>query len=184
MELIDLGLPSGTKWASCNISANKPTEYGDYFAWGDTSTKSNYVGRTCETYDLDIYSLKMEDYVNGRNVLSDNYDAAAYILGERWRIPSGEQAQELIDYCQWEWVNNYEGSGVNGMVGISKINGAKVFLPASGYAQSGNHLIIIRKTKCFGKIKRSVPFRKTKCSFFGFPPYNEKRLRLLWDVSV
>ena len=142
MELIDLGLPSGTKWALCNIGANKPTEYGDYFAWGDTSTKSNYVGRTCETYDLDIYSLKMEDYVNRRNVLSDNYDAAAYILGERWRIPSGEQAQELIDYCQWGWVNNYEGSGVNGMLGISKINGAKVFLPASGYAQSGNHLMV------------------------------------------
>ena len=99
MELIDLGLPSGTKWAACNIGANKPTEFGDYFAWGDTSAKNNYVGRTCETYDLDIYSLKMEDYVNRRNVLADNYDAAAYILGEGWRIPSGEQAQELIDNC-------------------------------------------------------------------------------------
>jgi len=142
MELIDLGLPSGTKWASCNIGANKPTEYGDYFAWGDTSTKSNYVGKTCETYDLDIYSLKMEDYVNRRNVLSDNYDAAANIWGERWRIPSGEQAQELIDNCQWEWVINYENSGVNGRLGISKINGAKIFLPAAGYAQNSNHLMM------------------------------------------
>ena len=59
MELIDLKLPSGTKWAACNIGAEKPTEFGDYFAWGDTSAKNNYVGRTCETYDLDIYSLKM-----------------------------------------------------------------------------------------------------------------------------
>jgi hypothetical protein len=142
MELIDLGLPSGTKWASCNIGANKPTEYGDYFAWGDTSAKSNYVGRTCETYDLDIFSLKMDDYVNRRNVLSDNYDAATYIWGERWRIPSGEQAQELIDNCQWEWVINYENSGVNGRLGISKINGAKIFLPAAGYAQSSNHLMM------------------------------------------
>lgn len=87
MELIDLGLPSGTKWASCNIGANKPTEYGDYFAWGDTSAKIDYVGKTCETYDLDVYSLKMDNYVNRRNVLCEKYDAAAYILGEGWRIP-------------------------------------------------------------------------------------------------
>ena len=142
MELIDLGLPSGTKWAACNIGADKPTEFGDYFAWGDTSAKNNYVGRTCETYDLDIYSLKMEDYVNRSNVLADNYDAAANILGEGWRIPSGEQAQELIDNCNWEWVVNYANTEINGRLGISKINGAKIFLPAAGYAQSNNKLMM------------------------------------------
>ena len=55
-------------------------------------------------------------------------------MGEGWRILSGEQAQELIDNCNWEWVNNYENSEVNGIVGISIINGAKIFLPAAGYA--------------------------------------------------
>jgi uncharacterized protein (TIGR02145 family) len=101
-----------------------------------------YVGRTCETYDLDICSLKMEDYVNSRNVLSANYDAATYILGNGWRIPSGKQAQELIDNCNWEWVTNYENTGVNGRLGISKNNGARIFLPAAGYAQNCNHLMI------------------------------------------
>lgn len=142
MELIDLGLPSGTKWASCNIGANKQTAYGDYFAWGDTSTKGYYVGRTCETYDLDIVALKMEDYVNSWNLLSKDYDAAAYILGDRWRIPSGQQAQELIDNCKWEWVKNYENSGVNGMLGVSKINGAIIFLPAAGYVHNSASLMV------------------------------------------
>ncbi len=141
MDYIDLGLPSGTKWATCNLGANKSTEYGGYFAWGDVSTKGNYVGRTCETYDLDIIALKMDDYLNTRNVLSANYDAAAQILGENWRIPSGEQALELINNCKWEWINNYENSGVNGRLGISKINGASIFLPAAGYAHNSDTLM-------------------------------------------
>ncbi len=133
MEIIDLGLPSGTKWAMCNIGAKCPTEIGDYFAWGDTSSKNVYVGRTCETYDLNIVKLKLEDYVNSRNVLSKYYDAAAQILGSGWSIPSGEQAQELVNSCDWEWVENYEDTGVNGRLGISKINGNKIFFPAAGY---------------------------------------------------
>lgn len=99
MEFIDIGLPSGTKWASCNLGANNPTENGDYYAWGDTTIKEVYTGRTCETYDMDIYSLKMNDFVNTQNVLTEDHDAAACNLGDNWRIPSGEQAQELIDYC-------------------------------------------------------------------------------------
>lgn len=142
MNIIDLGLPSGTKWADCNVGANAPTEFGDYFAWGDTSPKSNYIGRTCETYDLDIYTLKMEDYVNRNNNLYTNYDAAAQILGEKWRIPTGEQAQELIDNCNWKWVENYNNTQVNGMLGVSKINSAAIFFPAAGYRQGENNLLM------------------------------------------
>ena len=142
MELIDLGLPSGTKWASSNIGANNPTECGDYFAWGDVATKSMYVGRTCETYDLDIVSLKFQDYLNRANVLSEKYDAAACILGNGWRIPSGEQAQELIDNCNWEWVANYNDSGVNGRLGVSKINGERIFLPAAGKALNSSQSLV------------------------------------------
>ena len=110
MDTINLGLPSGTLWASCNLGANNPEEYGDYFAWGDTSTKSDYVGRTCETYDLNIGELKFNDFVNRNDVLATDYDAASCILGNDWRIPSGPQAQELIDNCDWEWVNNYNST--------------------------------------------------------------------------
>lgn len=138
MEFIDIGLPSGTKWASCNLGANNPTGSGDYYAWGDTTIKEVYTGRTCETYDMDIYSLKMNDFVNTQNVLTEDHDAAACNLGDNWRIPSGEQAQELIDYCSQTWEINYKGSGVNGRLGISKINGAEIFLPASGYKHNSN----------------------------------------------
>ena len=142
MDIIDLGLPSGTKWAACNLGANTPTESGEFFAWGDTSSKSNYIGRTCETYDLDIYTLKMEDYVNRYNILHTDYDAAAQILGENWSLPSGEQAQELIDNCIWKWVENYDNTQVNGMLGVSKINKAVIFFPAAGYRQGKNNLLL------------------------------------------
>lgn len=142
MDTINLGLPSGTLWASCNLGANNPEEYGDYFAWGDTSTKSDYVGRTCETYDLNIGELKFNDFVNRNDVLATDYDAASCILGNDWRIPSGPQAQELIDNCDWEWVNNYNGTEVNGMLGKSKHNGATIFLPAAGYRNNTQRLMV------------------------------------------
>lgn len=142
MEIIELGLPSGTKWASCNLGAEKSTEYGGYFAWGDTSTKACYIGRNCETYDLDIYRLKMDDYINRMNFLSMEYDAAVQILGDKWHIPSGVQAQELIDFCSWEWVENYNNSGINGRLGTSKINGTHIFLPAPGYAHNTEKFMV------------------------------------------
>ena len=89
METIDLGLPSGTLWASCNLGASSLLEFGDYFAGGDSSPKTNYIGRTCATYDLNIGQLKLDDYVNRNNVLDSDYDAARAILGDNWRLPSG-----------------------------------------------------------------------------------------------
>ena len=86
-------------------------------------------------------SLSFEDFVNSGK-LSKEYDAAAQILGDKWRIPTGQQAQELVENCDWEQVTNYEQSGVNGRLGISKINGAKIFLPAAGYMQSTNLLFV------------------------------------------
>ena len=137
MEYIDLGLPSGTKWASCNLGAERIEEYGNYFAWGDTFTKQVYVRSNCKTYDLDYSNLSYEDYVNSY-ILTKEYDAAAHSLGGKWCIPSGEQAQELVDNCDWEWVSNYNQSGINGRLGTSKINGAKIFLPAAGYMENSN----------------------------------------------
>lgn len=142
MEIIDLGLPSGTKWASCNLGADSPIEFGDYYAWGDTKTKQMYVGGTCETYDINIIDLKMNDYLTGYNVLSNHYDAAARILGDGWHMPSGTQAQELVDNCTWKWETNYNGSGVNGMFGVSKINGCTIFLPAAGYKHNDTPICI------------------------------------------
>lgn len=109
---IDLGLPSGTMWACCNVGAGSPTDYGDYYAWGETESKT-------------IYNLQHI----GSDIAGTQYDVAHVRWGSLWRMPSRMQIQELIDHTNSEWtiVN-----GVEGRRFTSKTNGNSVFLPASG----------------------------------------------------
>ena len=110
-EWVDLGLPSGTKWATCNVGASSPREYGSYFAWGETKPKSSYTD--------DNYM-----YFSDPNVLPASADAATANWGAGWRMPTREEMQELIDKCTWTWMSNgYKVTGPNG-------NG--IFLPAAG----------------------------------------------------
>ena len=136
---IDLGLPSGTLWASCNVGATKPEEYGNYFAWGETQPKENYSWSTYKWCKGS--SSTMTKYCNkssyGNNGFTDNKteldfeDDAAYVnWGSNWRMPSTEQIQELIDNCNWEWTTL---NGVYGRKATSKKNGKSIFLPAAGY---------------------------------------------------
>ena len=137
-EAIDLGLPSGTLWASCNVGATKPEEYGDYFAWGETTPKEDY---SWETYKWcnDSYN-KLTKYCNnsdfGNNGFTDTKteldfeDDAAYAnWGGDWRIPNSDQMKELIDNCTWEIVklNDVNGHKVTGP------NGNSIFLPRAGW---------------------------------------------------
>ena len=140
---VDLGLESGTKWATCNVGATKPTEYGDYFAWGETKPKEDY---SWETYKL-RENKKMDDEwgftkyctdsyygtVDNKKVLYAEDDAATANWGSAWRMPTKDEIEELLDGCFWEWVNDFNGSGVRGRLGTSKKNGATIFLPATGY---------------------------------------------------
>lgn len=137
-EYVDLGLPSGTLWATCNIGANSPEEYGDYFSWGETETKENYTWNTyllCEgtkttmtKYCMDS-SLGTKDYISA--LIAEN-DAAIVNLGIEWQMPSKEQLEELInsEYTTSEWTQE---NGVNGTKIMSKSNGKSIFLPAAGY---------------------------------------------------
>ena len=118
-EAVDLGLPSGLKWASCNIGASSPEESGEYFAWGEIDPKNNYA---------DINSItrkKRMKQING----DVNYDVATAKLGASWYIPTKADFEELIRYCTWEWTTL---NGVNGYV-ITGFNGNSIFLPATGY---------------------------------------------------
>lgn len=118
-EVVDLGLPSGLKWASCNIGASSPEESGEYFAWGEIDPKNNYA---------DINSItrkKRMKQING----DVNYDVATAKLGASWYIPTKADFEELIRYCTWEWTTL---NGVNGYV-ITGFNGNSIFLPATGY---------------------------------------------------
>ncbi len=117
---VDLGLPSGIKWATCNVGASSPEEYGDYYAWGETSTKSDYSESTSSTYGKDMSDI-------GGNA---QYDVARNQWGSTWRMPTEAEFQELIDNCTWKWTTQ---NNVNGYRVKSKKNGNSIFLPAAGY---------------------------------------------------
>lgn len=108
---VDLGLPSGTLWATCNVGASSPEGFGDYYAWGETESKSNYSE---ETYHWPNYSL-------------DN-DVAHVKWGGKWRIPTVEECEELIAQCVFEEV--FEGNTKGARFKSS--NGKSIFLPTAG----------------------------------------------------
>lgn len=137
-EWVDLGLPSGTLWATCNVGADNPEDYGHYFAWGEVEPKSTY---NRDTYfdSVNGSSSNFKKYYNGGGKTElDLEDDAAYMnWGEGWRMPSFEQIQELYNsnYVKTEWVNQ---EGKNGRLITSKSNGASLFLPAAGYRNEGS----------------------------------------------
>ena len=144
-SFVDLGLPSGTLWATCNIGASSPEEYGDYFAWGETDGyndgKTTFDWSTYKWYEGSISTLTKyctdSEYGNNRftdfKTELDLEDDAAYVnWGPDWRMPSLEQFRELINssYTTTEWTTQ---NSVNGRKITSKKNGNSIFLPATGY---------------------------------------------------
>ena len=128
-EWVDLGLPSGTKWATCNVGANSPEEYGDYFAWGETTTKSMYDWSSYFDTDDDGSTFKKYNNDGGKTELDPEDDAAAVNWGGSWRMPTFEQMQELLDNCTRKSTTQ---GGVNGTL-VTGPNGNTIFLPAAGY---------------------------------------------------
>ena len=117
---VDLSLPSGLKWATCNVGASSPSDYGDYFAWGETSAKSSYTYDNSTTHGKDMSDI-------GGNA---NYDVARKQWGSSWRLPTKKEFQELLDNCTWEWTTQ---DGHKGYKVTSKKNGNSIFLPAAGW---------------------------------------------------
>ena len=141
-EGVDLGLPSGLKWATCNVGAKDPWDYGDYLAWGQTQNKINYSERTYNKCLIPCISL--------------TNDAAHIKMGGSWRIPTKAEQQELVDNCYWKWTDSYMDTGVSGYIvykakvasdkGKRKCSGSRgttmgsyslsdthIFLPTAGY---------------------------------------------------
>ena len=113
---VDLGL--SVKWATCNVGASKPEEYGDYYAWGETETKFYYDKDNCETWGKEI-----------DNIGGTARDVAHVKWGGTWRMPTKVEIEELINNCDYEWT---EQNGVEGGRFTSKKNGKSIFLPAAG----------------------------------------------------
>ncbi len=116
-EWVDLGL--SVKWATCNVGALSPSGYGDYYAWGETSTKSEYTEANCKTYG------KSMDDIAG----NPQYDAARANWGGTWRLPTWDEIEELVNECEWEWTTQ---KGHNGYE-VTGPNGNSIFLPAAGW---------------------------------------------------
>ena len=112
---VDLGL--SVKWATCNVGASNPSDYGNYYAWGEISTKAIYAEENGETYGMDISDIQ-----------GSTRDVAHQAWGGTWRLPSVSEIQELIDKCTWTWgaIDNLDGYLVTGP------NGNSVFFPVAG----------------------------------------------------
>ena len=126
-HMIDLGLPSGTKWACCNVGADTPEGFGDYFAWGETEEKSEY---SRETYRYCNFTNRRWHWENlGSDIAGTDYDAATANWGAPWRMPTLEQIDELLNDCTVEKTTKNEVNGLK-FVGPS---GRSIFLPDAGY---------------------------------------------------
>lgn len=155
-EYVDLGLPSGTKWATCNLGASRPQDRGNYYAWGETQKKSSYRKDNCST----LYSNESDfsgSYTN---------DPATVNKGGSWRTPTLQECKELANKCQW-----YDCTlqGVTGKRVVGP-NGKEIFLPNTGYYVGSD-----RKETNVGNYWTSTPnYQSTICAAYLFF-INEKK---------
>ena len=120
---VDLGLPSGTLWARCNVGATKETEYGNYYEYGSGATQ----------YDPEHYI----SYKGTENPLDATKDTATQVMGTQWHMPTTAQMEELINNTTYTWETDFNSSGVNGAK-FTSTNGNYIFIPAAGYYYSDN----------------------------------------------
>lgn len=148
VQAVDLGLPSGIKWASCNVGAEKPEDCGNHYAWGEILPKEDYSWATYKYANGG--DNKLIKYCNnasyGDNGFTDNKttlepedDAAQVNWGDKWHMPTATEMDELINNCTWTWTTL---NGVNGYQVTSKVNSNSIFLPATGYCNGSNHSYI------------------------------------------
>ena len=140
-HLIDLGLPSGTKWACCNIGANEPTQEGEFYAWGELEPKLSYDYKTykyCHPYYNDYGNVHvMEGYEYeyiGTDISGSQYDVAHIKWGANWKMPTKKQIQELVDYCSFKWSNKGKGG-----VYLTGPNGGNIYFPAGSVKYDHEH---------------------------------------------
>jgi len=137
-EYVDLGLPSGTLWATCNVGADTPEGYGDYFAWGETKPKTTYDWSTykyckknspwCLTKYCSDSSYGYKGFIDNLTTLQPSDDAATANWGSGWRMPTQTEWQELYDNTTHTWTSQ---NGLNGRLFVAS-NGKSIFLPATG----------------------------------------------------
>ena len=198
-EYVDLGLPSGLKWATCNVGASTPEEYGDYYAWGEVETKNDYSEKTYahmgsrkrgfwEKFDNFWRDLRdgmcWREYVPcatyiGNNISLTRYDVANKKWCSGWRLPIEHDFDELLDEnnCEWKWTTH---NGINGYEVKSKKNGNSIFLPAAGWRDgtsfcdqgSNGYYWSATPDEFFAGITIYLDFCENHCSMYSFDRVN------------
>ena len=146
IKAVDLGL--SVKWANCNLGANGPEEYGNYYAWGEINTKTDYTPGNSMSWNIPYSSCPLNS--EGNLILA--WDAAYKTWGNSWRMPTKVELDELKNNCKWEWSTL---NGVKGYTVTSKINGNSIFLP------SNDSSVIDNKETGFGSYWSSTPCSDT-----------------------
>ncbi len=155
---VDLMLPSGLKWATCNEGAGSPEEMGNYYAWGEITTKSEYTQQNSVTYDRPIATITADG----------EYDVARANWGSTWRMPNKEDVIELIENCTWTWImqNNVYGYKVEGA------NGNSIFLPAVGYYSDALHYSLGNSGNYWSGTSRECDDENAYCFYFDNTNYS------------
>lgn len=205
---VDLGLKSGTLWATCNLGATAPWNYGDYYAWGETETKDDY---SWETYKHCKGTNKtFTKYCNnaefGYNSFTDTLttllpedDAAVANWGGKWKMPTRIQQYELMSQCYWVWTSNYNNRGVAGFIvykaksAVDKgtmvyaygapsasysLSDAHIFLPAAGYRDGSS----LHSARVYGYYWSASLGENPRCLYFGTGVYMEYNARRIGQV--
>lgn len=186
-EYVDLGLPSGLKWAACNIGASVPEEYGNFYGWGETEPRDIYTS----TYNKYMESsIKLTKYnvnpaqgnVDNKTVLEPEDDVAHVKWGGRWRMATSSEAYELRIYCQWE------ETVLNG-VNVTKVtgpNGNCIYLPHCGLAVGSDVWSLGEKGHYWTSSLCTANFDDDYCSFSNIftVPYSVGNLRRGYGAAV
>ena len=155
---VDLGLESGTLWATCNLGAVAPWYYGDYYAWGETETKDDYredtykyckgtLGLTKYCYDTEYadFEFGYNGFTDSLTTLLPEDDAATAVLGTDYSMPTMTDWQELYKQCFWFWTGNYNGTSIRGYI-VYKAKAAtdkgKILSPSASYSMSDAHIFL------------------------------------------
>ena len=157
---VDLGL--SVKWATCNLGANHPSDCGNYYAWGETSIKSEYTEDNSCTYGRDMYDIAGDA----------RYDAVRFEKGENWRLPTRMEMEELVEKCLWKWTSQ---GGRNGYR-VTGPSGASIFLPAAGWHNGALQFGV----GCYGYYWSSTPYDGYTKYAFSFILYSSKQI-LAWN---
>ncbi len=165
---VDFGLESGTLWATCNIGAANPWNYGDYYAWGETQTKDEYNWDTYKYQyrkgDWNLLTKYCYDAEYGNNGFTDALttlvaadDAATAAFGEGWAMPTNAEWEELYSQCYWVWTENYNNQNVRGYIVYKAKSegdkGTKVFsdgTPSASYSLADAHIFLPAAGSYFG----------------------------------